>query len=313
MKFKEIGLVLASLTVSMVGIGSSASSAQAASFFGEDVKYFATPGSTNQVTDAPDVSKLTNSYAAEQLFLKALTGTYKTVNFEESEGLSTNVYKVGTAFNYTSELTKADGTAVTMNIFDANSGSNQSLHTSIQKTGAKSGKNTNLSGGRYGISDAGLTQQERLNNQFLNTNAGKDSNLTFSFSEAISGFGFYGTDFERGAIMGYELTRADGTTKYVSLPLTLSDPNAAVRIRGTAFYSGYLAESQDDYFTKVQFKIQDGKEGTNDIVAFDRMTFASAPNTKHFSQAQAVPEPSLGFLALGAVVSGAAFKRRKKA
>ncbi|MGF1672848.1 MAG: hypothetical protein ACFCUV_04085, partial [Rivularia sp. (in: cyanobacteria)] len=230
--------------------------------------------------------------------------------FEQSEGF-TELNKTNQAFNYNYDLKKADGNTVTMNIFDPNKQNSQGLYTTIQKTGARSGSNTNLSGGRYGISDAGLTKQERLNNQFLNTNAGKDSNLTFSFSEAISAFGFYGTDFERGAIMGYELTRADGSTKYVSLPLTLSDPNAEVRIRGTAFYSGYIAESQEDYFTKVQFKIQDGTQGTNDIVAFDRMTFASAPQM-NFAKAE-VPEPSLGFLALGAVVSGAAFKRRKKA
>ncbi|MGF1675413.1 MAG: hypothetical protein ACFCUV_17285, partial [Rivularia sp. (in: cyanobacteria)] len=120
MKFKEIGLVLTSLTVTMIGIGSSASSAQAASFFGEDVQYFAKPGSTNQVTDAPDVSILEKSYAAEQLFLKALVGrSVGTVNFEQSEGF-TELNKTNQAFNYNYDLKKADGNTVTMNIFDPN-------------------------------------------------------------------------------------------------------------------------------------------------------------------------------------------------
>ncbi|NJL11055.1 MAG: hypothetical protein HC908_15240 [Calothrix sp. SM1_7_51] len=90
-----------------------------------------------------------------------------------------------------------------MNISDPNQGSSL-LHTTIQKTNGRSNGNshTNVAGGRYGISDAGKTRRERLNNQFLNTNAGKDSSLVFSFSEAISAFGFYGTDFERGAFNG---------------------------------------------------------------------------------------------------------------
>ncbi|BDA68241.1 hypothetical protein RIVM261_023000 [Rivularia sp. IAM M-261] len=311
MKLKEIGLVVTSLTVTIIGMGINSSSAQAASFLGEDIQYFGNPNTNKAVQDAPDVSKLTNSYNAEQQFLQALTGrSFKTVNFEASEGFN-QINKTGVKLDYNVDLTKNDGNIVRMNIFDSNSGTDTSLHTTIQKTNSKSnGNNTNISGGRYGISDAGLTKQQRLSNQFLNTNAGKDSNLIFSFSEAISGFGFYGTDFERGAIMGYELTRLDGSTKFVNLPLTLSDPNAEVRIRGTAFYSGYIADSQEDYFTKVQFKIKDGEKGTNDIVAFDRMTFASAPVKNNLSKA--VPEPSLGFLALGAVISGAAFKRRKQ-
>ncbi|NJL78708.1 MAG: hypothetical protein HC836_10095 [Richelia sp. RM2_1_2] len=311
MKFKEIGLVLTSLTVTMIGMGINSSSAQAASFFGEDLQHF----NINTVTDAPDLSTLKNSSAAEQLFLKTLVGSsVGSVNFEQSEGF-TQLNQTNKAFNYDYDLKKADGNIVTMNISDPNQKNNQGLYTTIQRSGGTSGgNNTNVAGGRYGISDAGLTKQERLNNQFLNTNAGKDSNLVFSFSEAISAFGFYGTDFERGALMGVEFTRVDGSTKYLNLNLTDAQAykDRGETIRGTAFYSGYIADSEEDYFTKVRFDIKDAQKGTNDIVAFDRMTFASAPMTNRFSQAQAVPEPSLGFLALGAVVSGAAFKRRKK-
>ena len=307
MKFNKFGLVLASLTVSMVGIGSTASSAQAASFFGEDLQNFASPSSEDRAKDAPDLGILKNSYAAEQSFLDALAGrSFGTLNFERSEGF-TQLNKKNQAFNYDYDLMKADGSTETMNISDPNSGPNY-LSTTIQKTnGSSNGRNTNLAGGRYGISDAGLTKQQRMNNQFLNTNAGKDSNLEFSFSEAVSAFGFYGTDFERGALMGVEFTRVDGSRKYINLDLTNAQDykDRGDTIRGTAFYSGYIADSQEDYFTKVRFDIRDAEAGTNDIIAFDRMTFAAAAP-------KAVPEPGVGFLALGAVLSGAAFKRRKQ-
>lgn len=321
MKFNKFGVVFATLAVSMVGIGTSNSSAQAATFFGEDIQQFKDPGELSKQErkelDAPDLGVLTNSYNAEQDFLKALGGTsIGTVNFEASEGF-TKLSDKKNPFNYTYELEKADGSIVTMNISDPNTG-NSSLSTTVQKTSGNAKKgvnynrrkndNANLAGGRYGISDAGLTREQRLANQFLNTNAGKDSNLEFNFSEAVSAFGFYGTDFERGALMGVEFTRVDGTTDYINLDLTNAEPikEAGGTIRGTAFYSGYIADSEADYFTKVRFDIRDAKAGTNDIVAFDRMTFAAAP------PAAKVPEPSVGLLALGAVLSGAAFKRRKQ-
>jgi len=311
MKFKELGFVSASLVVSLVGMGINGSSAQVASFFGEDIQEFGEPNTNQQATDAPDLGILTNSYAAEQSFLNALSDrSFGTVNFEQTEGF-TELDKKNEPFNYDYDLIKADGDTVTMNIFDANKNSDKSLNTTLQKTNGKSNdKNTNLAGGRYGISDAGLTKEQRLSNQFLNTNAGSDSSLLLRFSDAVSAFGFYGTDFERGGLMGYELTRADGNTKYINLNLTDAQAykDRGETIRGTAFYSGYIADSVDDYFTEVRFDIKDAASGTNDIVGFDRMTFAAATMKKFVK----VPEPNTEILALGAVVSGIAFKRRKK-
>ncbi|MGB3294879.1 MAG: hypothetical protein WBB01_18000 [Phormidesmis sp.] len=296
MKFRKLGGVSALLAVSMVALGSSYSSAEAANFFGEDLQHF----KGNTVTDAPDLGTLKNSAAAEQQFLNALYGGYATVNFEVEEGF-TQLGKTGSAFSHSLKLTKTDGSVFDLTISDPNSNSS-ALHTSIEDTKG------NVSGGRYGISEAGLAKEQRLKNQFLNTNAGKDSNLTFAFSEATSAFGFYGTDFERGGVMGVEFTRLDGSKKYVSLGL--SDPkNFTNTIRGTAFYFGYVADSESDYFTKVRFDVSDTKKGTNDMVAFDRMTFA-APTLKQ--ETQDVPEPTMGILAVGAVISGAAMKRRKQ-
>ena len=265
MKFKELGLVSASLAVSLLGMGINGSSAEATSFFGEDIQEFGEPNTNQQATDAPDLGVLTNSYAAEQSFLNALSDrSFRTVNFEKSEGF-TGLDRKNEPFNYDYDLIKADGDTVTMNIFDANKNSDKSLNTTLQKTNGKSnGKNTNLAGGRYGISDAELTKKQRLSNQFLNTNAGSDSSLLIRFSDPVSALGFYGTDFDRGGLMGYELTRADGNTEYINLNLTDAQPykDRGETIRGTAFYSGYIAPIVDDYFTEVRFDIKDTASGT---------------------------------------------------
>ena len=297
MMLRRLG-VSAMTTAGMIALSGIYSPIQAANFFGEDLQHF----KANTVTDAPDLATLKNSAAAEQQFLNALYGGYATVNFEAEEGF-TRLGKTGSAFSYSLKLNKTDGSVFDLTISDPNSNSS-ALHTSIEDTKG------DVTGGRYGISEAGLTKEQRLSNQFLNTNAGKDSKLTFAFSEATSAFGFYGTDFERGGVMGVEFTRLDGSTKYISLGL--SDPkNFTDTIRGTAFYFGYIADAESDYFTKVRFDVSDTKKGTNDMVAFDRMTFA-APTLKR-DEAQDVPEPTMGILAVGAVLSGAAMKRRQQA
>ena len=61
MKFKELGFVSASLAVSLLGMGINGSSAQVASFFGEDIQEFGEPNTNQQATDAPDLGILTNS------------------------------------------------------------------------------------------------------------------------------------------------------------------------------------------------------------------------------------------------------------
>ncbi len=292
MKFNKLSWAVATLTTSMIGFGCSGSFAGTTSFFGEDLQHF----KSGEIQDAPDLSILKNSYAAEQKFLDAVASGYATVNFEPEEGFTT-LGKTGSEFLYNQSLRKTDGGIVDMIISDPNNG-DIALHTSIEDTAG------DVTGGRYGISEVNKTMEERLRNQFLNTNAGKDSNLKISFFEAISAFGFYGIDFERGGVMGLELTRVDGTIEYISLGL--SNPEDFDKtIRGTAFYFGHIAESENEYFTEVHFDVRDTAKGTHDIVSFDRMTFAS-PTLK-----QEVAEPSFGILALGTFLSGAAFKRRK--
>ncbi|MEL6605003.1 MAG: hypothetical protein AAFP20_17450 [Cyanobacteria bacterium J06614_10] len=296
MTIQKLGIFSAGMAVGMTILGSSFSSAQAAVFFGEDLQHFA----KGQVTDAPDLGTLQNSATAEQAFLAALEDAHASLNFEQSEGF-TQLGKTGDAFSYTMSLDKSDGGVFDMTISDSNSGPNY-LHTSIEDT------KDDVKGGRYGISEAGSTAQERKDNQFLNTNAGKDSNLTFTFSEATSAFGFYGTDFERGGVMGVEFTRLDGSTEYVSLGL--SDPDDFDKtIRGTAFYFGYTAETKAEQFTQVRFDVSDSTKGTNDMVAFDRMTFASGSLN---AETQEVPEPAAGLLALGTFAVGAALKKRQQ-
>ncbi|MEM9927030.1 MAG: hypothetical protein AAF915_25360 [Cyanobacteria bacterium P01_D01_bin.50] len=296
MKLNKFGLILTTLAFSTIGFDSG-SSAWAASFFGEDIQHF----KNGEVKDAPDLSILQNSNTAELEFLSAIGSSadasgIATVNFEAEEGF-TELGKTGDEFFYKVSREKADGSIFNITISDPNKG-DIALHTSIEKTAG------NVTGGRYGISEANKTMEERLSNQFLNTNAGKDSKLKFSFSEATSAFGFYGTDFERGGVMAIEFTRVTGTKEYISL--RLSNPEDFDKtIRGTAFYFGHIAESEDEYFTEVRFDISDAAKGTNDMVAFDRMTFAS-PALK-----QEVPEPGIGLLALGGVLSGVALKRRK--
>ncbi|AFY55897.1 PEP-CTERM putative exosortase interaction domain-containing protein [Rivularia sp. PCC 7116] len=314
MKFKELGLVFASLAVSLVGIASSASSAKAASFFGEDLQHFGNPSSSDRVTDVPFASELENSFQAEQDFLNALGGaSIGTVNFEVNEGFTADgdndEDKNQGRLYYDLDVKTTDGSIVNMEILDENLNAQTpgvddwKLRSSIEKTNGKANGGTNFQGGRYGISEEGTDWQE---NQFLNTNAGKDSSIVFDFAQKMSAFGFYGTDFERGGVMGVEFTLASGDTKYVSLgisdPETMKKEKNVDTIRGTAFYSGYIADSEADYFTQVRFDVSDTVKGTNDMVAFDRMTFAKAE----------VPEPTTGILALGAVVSGAVFRRRKK-
>lgn len=293
MKLNNFGLILTTLAFSTIGFGSSGSIARAASFFGEDIQHF----KNGEVKDAPDLSILQNSYTAEQQFLNAIDASrIATVNFEAQEGF-TELGKTGNEFLYKVSREKADGGIYDITISDPNNG-DMALHTSIEDTAG------DVTGGRYGISEANKTMEERLSNQFLNSNAGKDSNLTFSFSEATSAFGFYGTDFERGGVMGIEFTRVDGSKNYISLGL--SNPEDFDKtIRGTAFYFGHIAESEDEYFTKIRFDVSDAAKGTNDMVGFDRMTFASS------TLKQEVPEPGIGLLSFGAVLSGAALKRRK--
>lgn len=307
MKFKEFGLVFASLAVSMVGIGSSASSAQAGTFFGEDIQSF---GKDPRITEVEFGNvKLDKTYAAEQDFLNALTGAYTTLGFEANEGFTAQDNSKNTKRNlkYDLDLKMSDGTSLDMTIFDENKGPNKH-RTSIQKTGEslKHSSIFNYQGGRYGISDANTALN--MDNQFLNTNAGKKSSLDFSFNnQLMSGFSFFATDFDRGGNIALEFTREDGSTYDVNLqPGDLTADND----RGTANFYGFIVDDKEDYFTDVNFKLADGIKGNKDMVALDRMTFAAAPSNRDF--AKAVPEPTTGILALGAVVSGAAFKRRKK-
>jgi hypothetical protein len=326
MKFSFISSTLA---LGLLAIGSGHMSAEAATFsngntfFGEDIQHFANPDSAEAVITPPELSELVNGYAAEQEFLSSIGDVYATLNFEPDEHERFEVLgKTGDAFEANIALEQTNGENFNLRIHDPNSGSNSKLHTSIDDSAG-----SDVAGGRYGISDAGATAAEREANQFLNTNAGKDSNLTFSFSEPTSAFGFWGTDFERGGVMGLEFTFTDGRTEYVSLGTTAPwerqfrlgrnhDVDDAyvkrfgsrdyMTIRGTSFFWGYVADSEEDYFSQVRFDVSDTRRGTNDMVAFDRMTFA-APGLK----SQDVPEPTL-LLGLGAVLSVAAMSRRKQ-
>lgn len=323
-KFKKLGLVCASLTVSLVGMGINSSSAQAGTFTAqysaEDLQSF---GKDPRITEGEfDEVELNNTFAAEQDFLNALTGAYTTLGFEADEGFQAHINKVEKKNNrgykrnriknnlkLEQKLMMSDGTFLDLTIFDKNTGI-QKNRTSIQKTSETlfDSSNTNYEGGRYGIADAGASLEEKMSNQFLNTNAGKNSNLTFSFEKQMSAFSFFATDFDRGGNIALEFTRLDGTTYDVNLePGDLTADND----RGTANFYGFIAD-EGDYFTDVNFKLADkkNKKGNTDMVALDRMTFAAAPRNGHF--AKAVPEPATGLLALGAVVSGAALKKRKK-
>jgi hypothetical protein len=309
MKFNKFGVVCASLAISMVGIASSSSSAQAtlvnrtAEYFGEDLQSF---GKDPRITQEEfGEVKLNNIYAAEQNFLNALTGSYTTLGFEANEGFQAQDNSINTKrnLNYDLNLEMNDGTFLDMTIFDQNTGKNKH-RTSIQKTSEslKESSIFNYQGGRYGIADANASLEDKMNNQFLNTNAGKNSSLEFSFeNQLMSAFSFFATDFDRGGNIALEFTRQDGSTYDVNLqPGDLTADND----RGTANFYGFIAD-EGDYFTDVRFKLADGITGNKDMVGLDRMTFAAAPIKE-------VPEPSVGLLALGAVVSGAAFKKRKK-
>jgi hypothetical protein len=309
MKFNKFGVVCASLAISMVGIASSSSSAQAtlvnrtAEYFGEDLQSF---GKDPRITQEEfGEVKLNNIYAAEQNFLNALTGSYTTLGFEANEGFQAQDNSKDTKrnLNYDLNLEMNDGTFLDMTIFDQNTGKNKH-RTSIQKTSEslKESSIFNYQGGRYGIADANASLEDKMNNQFLNTNAGKNSSLEFSFeNQLMSAFSFFATDFDRGGNIALEFTRQDGSTYDVNLqPGDLTADND----RGTANFYGFIAD-EGDYFTDVRFKLADGITGNKDMVGLDRMTFAAAPIKE-------VPEPSVGLLALGAVVSGAAFKKRKK-
>lgn len=314
MKFNKFGVVFASLAISLVGIGINSSSAQAASlnrtaeYFGEDIQSF---GKNPRITQKEfGEVQLDKTYAAEQDFLNALTGSYTTLGFEADEGFQAqdNSKNTGRNLNYDLNLEMNDGTFLDMTIFDNNKGNNK-FRTSIQKTSEslKGSSIFNYQGGRYGITDANASLEDKMNNQFLNTNAGKNSSLDFSFdNKLMSGFSFFATDFDRGGNLALEFTREDGSTYDVNLkPGDLTAEND----RGTANFYGFIAD-EGDYFTEVNFKLADGITGNKDMVGLDRMTFAAAP-MKDFVK-QEVPEPGTGLLALGAVLSGAAFKRRKK-
>lgn len=341
MKFKRLSLVCASLAVSLVGTGINASSAQAlvnrtADYSAEDLQSFG--GGKDK--DDPRITrkkfdkvKLNNTFAEEQRFLNALTGAYTTLGFEADEGFTAhNNRNFINEFKHSLKLEMSDDTFLNMTISDENKQAQeidqkiaqerdtskkktlkkdrhnlQRNLTSIQKTNVKlkGSKIFNYQGGRYGIADAGASIKDKMDNQFLNTNAGKNSSLEFSFeNQLMSAFSFFATDFDRGGKIALEFTRLDGTTYDVNLePGDLTADND----RGTANFYGFIAD-KGDYFTEVNFKLADevNKNGKTDMVALDRMTFAAAP------MKQAVPEPGTGILVLGAVVSGAAFKKRKK-
>lgn len=293
-------------------MGMNSSSAQAlvnrtADYSAEDLQSFG--GKGNRTTpETFDEVELNNTFAEEQRFLNALDGAYTTLGFEVDEGFTAhdNSKWVKKNFEREVELGMSDGTSLDLTIKDPNGG-NRKNRTSIQKTGDSLKQSTifNYQGGRYGISDAGASLEDKMNNQFLNTNAGKDSSLVFDFeNQLMSAFSFFATDFDRGGNIALEFTRQDGSIYDVNLqPGDLTKEND----RGTANFYGFIAD-EGDYFTEVNFKLADNKnkKGNTDMVALDRMTFAAAP------MKQAVPEPGTGILVLGAVVSGAAFKKRKK-
>jgi hypothetical protein len=323
----------ATLAIGVVAISGSLTAANAGvfnssnTFFGEDIQHFANPGSQNSVTTPPDIAELVNGFSAEQAFLKAIGGDYTTLNFEPDEHERFKVLgKTGEAFAAEVTLKSKQGDDFKLSIYDANSSSNTKLHTSIDDS-----VGSDVAGGRYGISDVGATAAEREVNQFLNTNAGKDSSLTFTFSDPTSAFGFWGTDFERGGVMGLEFTLVDGSTEYVSLGITAPwddqfklkgkkhgvdesyvkqfghKSGEYLTTRGTSFFWGYKADAEDGYFTQVRFDVSDAKQGTNDMVAFDRMTFASPA-----IESQDVPEPAMSLVAFGAIALGGAFSQRQR-
>ena len=318
------------LALGLLAIGGSFTTVNAANFnnanifFGEDIQHFADPSSEFAVTTPPDISELVNGYAAEQAFLKAIGGNYTTLNFEPDEHERFEILgKTGDAFEANITLKTKNGTDFNLGIYDANNGSKEKLHTSIDDSAG-----SDVAGGRYGISDAGAAAAEREANQFLNTNAGKDSSLTFTFSDPTSAFGFWGTDFERGGVMGLEFTLANGSTEYVSLGISApwdkqfqlkgkhNVDDAYIKqfgnkdymtTRGTSFFWGYNAESEDKYFTQVRFDVSDTRQGTNDMVAVDRMTFA-APAV----HSQDIPEPAMSLVGLGAIAIGGVVGQRKR-
>lgn len=324
-------LTATTLALGAVAFSSSLTAASASvfndsnTFFGEDIQHFANPSSVDAITTPPEISELVNGYAAEQAFWAAIGGDYTTLNFEPGEHERFEVLgKTGDAFEADVTLKSKSGADFKLSIFDANGSSDTKLHTSIDDSAG-----SDVAGGRYGISDAGATAAEREANQFLNTNAGKDSSLTFTFSDPTSAFGFWGTDFERGGVMGLEFTLVDGSTEYVSLGTTAPwdeqfklkgnkhgvddayikrfwhKPGKYMTTRGTSFFWGYSADSEDGYFTQVRFDVSDTNQGTNDMVAFDRMTFASPA-----IDSQDVPEPALSLVAFGAIAIGGALSQR---
>jgi hypothetical protein len=326
MKSRSISTIFA---FGLVLFGGSVSSAQAANiYFGEDQKSFENPtlknrrGNTvidrfgnkvknpNRTTTPPSLLEMPNGFAAEQDFLNEIQKLgygSATLNFEPEEGFIRGQGANG-AFSYELNLQTTNNTPFSMTIFDSNE--NPDFKTTIENSHQDKNETDamNVSGGRYGISDS-EDVDTRLKNQFLNTNAGIDSNVVFTFSQATSAFGFYGLDFERGGIMGLEVTKTNGQTQYYSLGLS-NPKDYAQGLRGTSFFYGLIAESQDEYFTEVRFRIKDGIKDNNDIVSFDRMTFAS-PVLKG-NNTQDVPEPSVTLLSSAIVVLGSLLYRKKQ-
>jgi len=107
--------------------------------------------------------------------------------------------------------------------------------------------------------------------------------FTIEFSQAISAFGFYGTDI--GDFAGQiTLEFLSGATSNVTVDNTVNAPNAAL------LFWGIIDNANP--FTKITF----GNTNSSDVFGFDDMTIAVASQIV----TNPVPEPStLAILALG--------------
>jgi hypothetical protein len=105
--------------------------------------------------------------------------------------------------------------------------------------------------------------------KYLNTNA----TFSVAFSSPQAAFGFYGTDI--GDFSGQlSLTLTDGGTTNLTIPHTVSAPNASV------LYFGLTVSSAAETFTAIQFGTTTG----DDSFGFDDMTIGRLE--------QIIPEPS---------------------